>query len=118
MARGSAVLVALPLALLAACATKPASDTQGPAKLRSHERAGAVVVVRNLDFKPHSVTIRAGQVVVWQFDDGGVPHNVKGDAFRSAVFRGGIWSRRFETAGTFDYICTIHDFMHGSVVVR
>ena len=72
-------------------------------------------------FNPASVTIAPGGTVTWSFAT--VQHNVQ--------FRGGAGaptsignststqaSRVFETAGTFDYECTLHAGMNGTVVVQ
>ena len=111
------LVLAVALAVLPACGTKK-GDYDASASLRSGEKAGATVVVRNLDYVPHAVTVEAGQVVVWRFDDGAVPHNVKGSDFRSPVVKHDTWSRRFSAPGTYDYLCTIHTYMRGTVTVR
>jgi plastocyanin len=47
-----------------------------------------------------------------------VPHNVKGDGFRSPTLsKGKKWSHTFAEAGTFDYLCTLHPAMKGTVEV-
>jgi plastocyanin len=70
-------------------------------------------------FAPATLTVKAGTTVTWTNKDED-PHTVvdNGGAFRSqALGSGGAYSFTFPTAGTFDYICSIHPFMHGTVVV-
>jgi amicyanin len=70
-------------------------------------------------FAPATLTVKAGSTVTWTNKDED-PHTVVagGGAFRSqALGSGGIYSFTFPAAGTFDYICSIHPFMHGTVVV-
>lgn len=76
------------------------------------------VVVRNLRYSPRTVTIDAGERVTWVFDDGSIPHDVKGDGFDSPTRTDGEWSRSFATPGTYDYRCSLHPYMKGTVEVR
>jgi plastocyanin len=55
--------------------------------------------------------------VTWRFDDGSVPHDVKGDGFASKIQSRGTFSHRFTQAGEFRYKCTLHAGMEGRVVV-
>ena len=59
--------------------------------------AGAVVDIKNIAFNPPTVTIKAGQTVVWKFDDGSIAHNVTGEGFRSADRSSGTFSHTFST---------------------
>lgn len=77
------------------------------------------VSIDGFAFVPTTLTVTAGSTVTWtnQDDD---PHTVVagGGAFRSqALGNGGVFSFTFPAAGTFDYVCSIHPFMHGTVVV-
>jgi plastocyanin len=70
-------------------------------------------------FVPVTLTVKAGSTVMWTNKDED-PHTVvAGDGtFRSqALSAGGTYQFTFPAAGTFDYICSIHPFMHGTVVV-
>lgn len=76
------------------------------------------VVVRNLRYHPSTVTVDAGDTVTWVFDDGSIPHDVKGDGFKSPASSDGEWSRTFRTPGSYDYVCSLHPYMKGTVDVR
>jgi plastocyanin len=75
------------------------------------------VVVHSYKYRPATITVRAGQDVTWEFRDGGVPHDVKGPGFRSPRFTNKDWTHTFAATGRFEYICTIHPFMKGTVKV-
>jgi amicyanin len=78
----------------------------------------AKVSIANFAFEPATLTVKAGTTVVWTNNDV-VAHTVSfTDAANSPVLNhGDTFSRLFTAPGTFSYICSIHPFMHGTVVV-
>jgi plastocyanin len=77
----------------------------------------------SLAFSPSTLTVNSGDVVTFAF--GSVAHNVAFDNPNASTPTdiGGFNTntsvqRTFSTAGTYNYHCTIHPFMSGSVVVR
>jgi plastocyanin len=76
--------------------------------------------VKNFAFTPSSLAVAKGSTVTWKFEDS-VAHNVtdsKGTFKSSTLPSGGSYSFTFNTAGTYNYVCTIHPNMHGSVTVN
>jgi plastocyanin len=66
------------------------------------------VSVQEFLFGPKNLTIAAGDTVVWTFD-GAVPHTTTGPSWDSGTrTQGQSFSQTFATAGTFDYLCSIH----------
>lgn len=81
--------------------------------------SGDKVAIDDFAFVPATVTVRVGTTVTWTNRDE-EPHTVAaGDGtFHSpGMGTGATFSHTFTTAGTFDYVCSIHPMMHGSVVV-
>jgi plastocyanin len=77
------------------------------------------VLVKGFRYQPPKVQITRGHEVVWLFEDGQVTHDVKGPGFQSPLLPGGgKWAFRFDNAGTFNYICSVHSYMKGIVEVR
>jgi plastocyanin len=78
------------------------------------------VSAKGFMFTPASITVRAGTTVTWvNLDD--EPHTVLSDAglFRSsALDTQERFSFKFEKAGTYHYLCTIHPRMLGTVIVE
>lgn len=77
----------------------------------------------SIAFSPAALTINAGQTVTFAF--GSVGHNVTFDSQAAGtpadipgVNANRSVDRTFSTAGTFQYHCTIHPGMSGSIVVR
>jgi plastocyanin len=76
--------------------------------------------VKNFSFEPQKVTVAIGTVVTWKFEDS-AQHTVKADngAFTSKPLNNNqTYAFTFNTAGTYSYICSIHQYMTGSVTVK
>ena len=82
--------------------------------------AGTVQVgIINFKFTPDTVTIKVGATVDWTNHDD-IPHTVSftGSGIHSDdLDRNGAYSHTFTAPGTYGYICSIHPFMHGTVIV-
>jgi amicyanin len=77
------------------------------------------VDIKNFAFSPAVVTVKVGSTVVWSNDDS-IQHDVifDGGGIASSVLNhNDTFSHTFLTAGTYHYICSIHPFMHGTVIV-
>ncbi len=78
----------------------------------------ASVAIRSFTFEPATVTVAAGQSVVWSNEDP-APHTASGDGFDTgSLARNASSTIRFDRRGRFDYICDIHPAMTGTVVVQ
>jgi amicyanin len=78
------------------------------------------VAIANMAFNPASMTIPLGATVTWTNTDP-VAHTVTavGGAFNSGHLNPGqSFSYRFDKAGTFDYQCTYHPYMKGTIIVQ
>ena len=79
----------------------------------------ANVDIVNFRFTPAELTVKAGTTIRWT-NHGYVPHTVDftDGAVNSGVLNNGNqFTHTFTTPGTYPYICHIHPFMHGTVVV-
>ena len=79
------------------------------------------VGINNMAFNPASLTVKAGDTVVWT-NQMGFPHTVAPDngEFPSSGDidpNGGTFSHTFSAAGSVPYHCEIHPFMKGTVIV-
>jgi plastocyanin len=97
-----------------------AETSEQPAK-QSGGGGGAQVSMENIEFEPANVTIETGATVTWTNDDT-LGHDVTGDDFKSGA-AGGLQSgdtfeHTFSEPGTYDYVCTVHPGMKGSVTVK
>ena len=79
-----------------------------------------IVTIRQFRYEPDTITVKAGDVVVWRNADQ-VEHTVTADlsAFESPLIKPGQdWSHRFTVPGTFGYHCMPHPFMKAVVRVQ
>ncbi len=83
-------------------------------------RAATVsVTIDNYAFAPKTVTVRAGDTIVWT-DRDDVAHTVTalGNGFDSgAVEPGHTYRHRFTKPGTYAYRCSLHPEMRGTILV-
>lgn len=107
-------LVALVFGLVVARATQPRVD----------EGAAASVEIKDFEFQPQQITVKAGTTVTWK-NDGKTGHTVTADdgSFESPTIGAGkTFSQKFTLAGTYRYYCAFHggkdgDGMSGTVEV-
>ena len=76
-----------------------------------------VVLVEDNKFEPKEITVAVGDTVTWKFE-GNAAHNVTNDDFASDLVSEGEFEHTFEEAGEFEYRCTLHPAMEGTVTVE
>jgi plastocyanin len=92
----------------------------GAATTAAASGVGTPATISGFAFSPPTVTVKAGGAVTWTNKDGAT-HAIKSDdgSFVSSdLTEGQSFTATFKTAGTFPYICSIHTFMKGTVVVQ
>lgn len=76
------------------------------------------ITIQNFLFNPAELSIKKGDTVTWTNQDS-MAHKISGNGFQSdALNKGQSFSFTFNTAGTFDYICSIHPSMKGKIIVQ
>lgn len=110
------VLALVAAVLMAACAGSSDGDAEADPAAGVD---GPVVILRDIAFKPDSLTVPAGSTVTWVFDDRGIPHNVVATdkSFQSDTVDSGRFTYSFERPGTYEYVCTLHPQMTGTIQV-
>ena len=133
------ILLAVTLILAGVCGcTQTAPPTQPPAPvttpLQTTQQLAATTIpvpqttssvsdntirIKNFAFDPARMTMKVGSTARWVNLDS-VPHRILfADGEDSAVLAPSqSWSRKIDKAGTYDYSCTIHPAMKGTVVVE
>ena len=100
--------------------TEP-TEAEPPAE---EETAGAEVAMQGNTFQPAEISISAGTTVTWTNEDA-VGHTVTSGTrgspsgmFDESVNAGGTFSFTFTESGTYEYFCSIHPGMDGTVIVE
>lgn len=108
--RASVPLLAATVALVAAGCGSTASDEP--------VATTEVAMAKSYRFDPKTIEIEAGQSVTWTNEDN-FTHTVQVEGQEDhEVERGESVSIRFDTPGTYHYVCTLHrQDMEGEVVV-
>jgi len=82
------------------------------------------VLIRDFKFEPATVTVHEGDTVEWKNEDS-VPHtatenaDAKKPAFDSGYLQtGAAWRYVVQKKGTYNYICTLHPYMQGTLIVQ
>ena len=80
----------------------------------------ATVEIDNFTFAPATLTVTAGTTVTWKNADDS-PHRIgdQNGTFKSAALdTDDTFSHTFAAPGEYPYICTMHPYMVGKIVVR
>jgi plastocyanin len=78
-----------------------------------------VVTLKNVRFRPATLSIHRGDRVKWVWEDE-QEHNITFHGFHSPTQERGTYTVRFTRAGTYNYRCTIHfeEGMKGKIIVH
>ena len=112
---------------LGSCAPGDKSNQQGKVKFEGNQgivgqdqlSSTNTVTIQDYSFQPSTLTVPKGTTVTWH-NQGSVDHTVTSDTkglFDSRVSPGKEFSIPFSTPGTYNYHCSIHTSMHGTIVV-
>jgi plastocyanin len=102
------------LAVLALCTVVAACGDDG-----TEPDDTVTIEMRDNSFSPATRAVAAGTTVRW-VNEGTVQHNTTGEngAWQSSNLNPDqTFQRTFSAAGTFDYECTLHDGMTGTITV-
>ncbi len=100
------------------------TPTNTPSPTSTVGNAPVIVTINDFAFSPMTVTIQAGQTVLWA-NNGNISHTSTSDSTSTfswdtgTVVPSGVSTPvAFTTPGTYTYHCEIHPFMHGAVIVN
>lgn len=84
------------------------------------------ISMKDLAFDPATATVKAGTIVTWENHDN-ASHQVVADAAPVTVYTNSLktnvmapgqnWSFTFDEAGAYNYHCTLHPSMKGTIIV-
>jgi plastocyanin len=98
-----------------ATTTTAASATTAPAGTGDTEE----VSVEGFAFAPQNITVSVGTTVRWTNADGTTHTATAAEGeFNGSMSSGATFEHTFDTAGVFDYFCSIHGNMTGEITVE
>jgi plastocyanin len=99
--------------------TQQLTVTSIPVSQATASVSANTILIKNFAFNPANITVKVGSTVRWVNQDS-VPHRIMfTDGTYSQVLASmDSWSRKIDLEGTYDYVCTIHPDMHGTVIVE
>jgi len=86
----------------------------------SAQAAEMEIKIDNFSFTPERITVKAGTTITWTNEDD-IPHTVASSAklFKSkALDTDDKYAFTFTTPGVYQYFCSLHPHMTGTVVVE
>jgi LPXTG-motif cell wall-anchored protein len=89
------------------------------ARVTAHSAGDPGVTIADFHFAPAATTIHAGDTITWS-NQGPSSHTAtaKDGSFDTGILKKGqSASHTFTQPGTYTYVCQIHPFMHGTIVV-
>jgi plastocyanin len=92
----------------------------GSAVMVAAAAPSATVEIANFKFAPLDLTVSAGTTVIWKNADDS-PHRVadiNGAYASAALDTDDSFSHTFATPGVYRYICSLHSYMKGEIVVK
>lgn len=116
--RPPGVTAVLIVSALSACASASTQTAKGPMPANANE-----VVISDYKFIPQTLTVSVGTTVTWINHDI-APHTATHRSFGDEPFDTGtlghlaVYSHTFKIAGSYNYLCVLHQGMTGTVVVQ
>lgn len=93
--------------------------TSNPGNIGAAETKNAEI--KNFAFSPSTITINKGDMIRWTNIDS-VSHTITSDSGSeldsNIILRGQSYSHTFNKVGTYNYHCTLHQNMKGTIIVQ
>jgi plastocyanin len=110
----------MPMASMASMPmAQPAAAMGAGIVVRLHQKV-VRLSIQNFAFGPARLEVSQGTRLIWTNRDSD-PHTVTSDKSvwaSDGLDTGNQFARVFKQAGTFPYHCSIHPFMHGTIIVK
>lgn len=79
------------------------------------------ITIADFAYGPDAIRVSVGETVTWSNDDDfahTVTSDVEGPLDSGEIVGGGAYKNTFDAVGSFEYVCTIHPSMRGTVEVE
>lgn len=106
------IFLILMLVLITGCSTS-SSQVNPPIKSVDNQ-----ITIKDFKFTPETLNVKLGSAVTWVNEDS-MNHIIKSDSFESNnLATGQSYSYTFDTAGSYEYYCSLHPSMKGNIIVE
>jgi plastocyanin len=88
-------------------------------ELTIHIPKGSFHPATNRSFNPDKIIINKGETITW-INEEKIPHTITSKGkflFDSLLRQNGDFTYQFDKIGTFEFGCTLHPWMHGTINV-
>ena len=113
-------MASMPMTSMASMPMAQPAATRGTGTVvRLHQKV-VRLSIHNFAFGPARLEVSRGTRLIWTNADSD-PHTVTSDKSvwaSDALDTGNQFARVFKKAGTFPYHCSIHPYMHGTIIVK
>lgn len=109
------------IATMAACGSSSSGGSAPVSTSGSGSGSGDTVTIQNFAFHPASLTVKVGTKVTFTNEDGTIhtaTSNPSGVIDSGNLNKGQSYTVTFTKAGTYHYICSIHQNMTGTIIVQ
>jgi plastocyanin len=110
------VACAAPLATATPTTAPNASPTAGTSPTAA--ASGDKVSISGFAFDPGTLNVAVGTTVTWTNADSAAHTIVFADFQSGSLAKGDTYQHKFDTAGTYAYVCGVHASMKGTVIVK
>jgi len=106
-----------------ASSATPSNSNSSASNSSQSAAASGTVTIENMMFTPSQITVAKGGTVTWTNKDS-IPHTVTDDLSNAGgpasgnIQPGKTYSFTFDKTGSFQYHCSIHPSMRGTIVVK
>ena len=112
------ILILVILSLIFVIGCSPYGQTQKTVDEKQSVSSSNEIIIKDFAFSPQTLGIKAGASVKWANKDS-AQHSVDFNDFKSnQLSNGDSYEHIFDTAGEYDYICSIHPSMKGHISVK
>lgn len=87
-------------------------------KLLNLENETNQIIINNFAFNPSEITVKTGEMVIWINADS-TKHTIAGISTDAILLEPNeIFGTSFDAPGTYNYHCSVHPSMKGTVIVK
>jgi plastocyanin len=115
------ILILLTIFVVGCAQQNPQTNAQEKQQAPSATGASAEISIKGFAFEPSTVNIKKGTEVTWTNEDSAthiIVSDTGNDLNSDAISQGETYVHTFSNSGTYNYHCSIHPSMKGTIIVE